>query len=128
MHRVLIADDDPAMRGMLESALSRQGFSVETAASGEELLALLKTAQAEERTPHLVISDVCMPGMSGLDVLHHIRRELPQLPVLLITAFGDALTHRRAQALGAVELIDKPFDLTLLCSRAKHVALESPIT
>jgi DNA-binding NtrC family response regulator len=116
-HRVLLADDDHAMRGMLEAALLRAGFEVESASNGAELLARLEAADRNSRAPQLIVSDICMPGLTGLDVLTRVRQRFPTVPVILITAFGDALTHRRAHALGAVEVIDKPFDLGLLCRR-----------
>jgi DNA-binding response OmpR family regulator len=120
-HRVLIADDDSAMRGMLEAALLRAGFDVETASDGSELLERLDASARDSRAPQLIVSDICMPGLTGLDVLTRVRNQFPTLPVLLITAFGDALTHRRAHALGAVEVIDKPFDLGLLCRRITDI-------
>jgi DNA-binding response OmpR family regulator len=121
MYRVLIAEDDNAMRGMLEAALGRAGFEVETATDGTELLLRLDAAQTGERPPQLVVSDICMPGLSGLDVLSRVRQRFPDLPVILITAFGDPVTHRRARALGAADVIDKPFDLGLLCRRMQDV-------
>ncbi len=120
-HRVLLADDDHAMRGMLESALLRAGFEVESASNGAELLARLDAADRDSRAPELIVSDICMPGLTGLDVLTRVRQRFPTVPVILITAFGDALTHRRARSLGAVEVIDKPFDLGLLCRRITNI-------
>jgi DNA-binding response OmpR family regulator len=120
-HRVLLADDDHAMRGLLESALRRAGFEVETARDGTELLERLGVAEQNRRAPQLIVSDICMPGLTGLDVLTRVRSHFPEVPVILITAFGDALTHRRAHALGAVEVIDKPFDLGLLCRRITSI-------
>ena len=121
MYRVLIAEDDNAMRGMLEAALGRAGFEVETAMNGTDLLVRLDAAQQGKRTPQLIVSDICIPGLSGLDVLSKVRQQFPEMPVILITAFGDALTHRRARALGAADVIDKPFDLGLLCRRMQEV-------
>lgn len=109
------------MRGLLESALRRAGFEVETARDGTELLERLGAAERSHRTPQLIVSDICMPGLTGLDVLTRVRSHFPAVPVILITAFGDALTHRRAHALGAVEVIDKPFDLGLLCRRISSI-------
>lgn len=124
MYRILVADDDPAMRGMLAAALTRAGFIIDVVDSGNALLAQLRSYTSTSAAPNLVISDIQMPGMTGLDVLSHIRREMPDLPVLLITAFGDPVTHRRARALGAVELIDKPFDLAMLVRRANEILKE----
>lgn len=109
------------MRGMLEAALGRAGFEVETATNGTDMLRRLDVAQRGDRAPDIVVSDICMPGLTGLDVLSRIRQRYPELPVILITAFGDALTHRRARALGAVDVIDKPFDLGLLFRRVQDV-------
>lgn len=109
------------MRGMLEAALGRAGFEVETATNGTDLLARLDAAQRVDRAPQLIVSDICMPGLTGLDVLSRVRQRFPDLPVILITAFGDAPTHRRARALGAADVIDKPFDLGLLCHRMQDI-------
>lgn len=121
MYRILIAEDDAAMRTMLDASLTRAGFEVLTAADGRELLALLEEMRAEDRLPNLIISDISMPGMSGLDVLVRLQRMKLELPIILITAFGDARTHRRARALGAVEVIDKPLDLRFLCTRVAEI-------
>ena len=109
------------MRGLLESALLRAGFEVETASNGSDLLERLDAAERNSRAPQIIVSDICMPGLTGLDVLARVRNHFPTMPVILITAFGDALTHRRAHALGAVEVIDKPFDLGLLCRRISAI-------
>ena len=109
--RILVADDDEAMRSLLGASLRREGFEVQECVDGGELLAELEAARTGDPAPQLVVSDLRMPGVSGLDVLHWLRRWLPQVPVILITAFGDQQAHRRAEALGAVMVIDKPFDL-----------------
>lgn len=124
MFRVLVADDDQAMRGMLEAALARAGFEVEIATNGSELLARLDVAQVSDCIPQLIVSDVCMPGLTGLDVLNRVRRRFPGIPVILITAFGDSLTHQRARALGAAEVLDKPFALGVLCRRIQTILAE----
>ena len=71
--------------------------------------------------PGLVVSDLQMPGATGLDVLHWLSRWLRGVPVILITAFGDARTHERAAKLGAAEVMDKPFDLEALRSRVRAI-------
>ena len=108
---VLIADDDEAMRSLLGASLRGQGFEVAECKDGRELMHLLQSEAQGVRTPSLIVSDLRMPGVTGLDVLHWLGRTLPQVPVILITAFGDAQTHRRAKALGAAAILDKPFDL-----------------
>lgn len=110
---------------MLQAALARVGFVVETATNGAELLTCLDIARVTNRIPQLIISDVCMPGLTGLDVLNRVRRLSPGIPIILITAFGDTLTHQRARALGAADVLDKPFALGLLCRRVQMI-LDGP--
>lgn len=106
--RVLVADDDAEMRKMLCAVLRRNGFEVEAAADGHDVRARLESTAAV--TPDIIITDLRMPGWSGFHVLEWTRKSLPQARVILITAFGDEQTHRRAAALGAAAVFDKPFD------------------
>lgn len=108
---VLVADDDEGMRSLLGASLRRRGLAVDEYSDGQELLERLEELGKQRNPPSLVVSDLRMPGVNGLDVVHWIGRWLPEVPVILITAFGDAQTHRRAKALGATAVIDKPFDM-----------------
>ena len=110
---VLLAEDDDAMRAMIASALRRDGYEVIEAANGLQLWELLETyvGDGPVRTPALVISDIRMPGASGLEVLAALRAHNPTTPVVLTTAFGDAETHAEGDRLGAQLVLDKPFDL-----------------
>lgn len=108
---VLIADDDEGMRSLLGASLRNRGLKVDECSDGHELLDRLKDLGKRREPPSLVVSDVRMPGVNGLDVVHWVGRWLPEVPVILITAFGDAQTHRRAKALGAMAVLDKPFDM-----------------
>jgi CheY-like chemotaxis protein len=109
---VLLADDDLELRSLLSSELQRVGYAVTEVASGTDLLDRLASDLIESARPQfdLLVSDVRMPGWSGLEVLRGLRRAGLRLPVVLITAFGDPKSHRTADRLGAV-LLDKPFDL-----------------
>ena len=109
--RVLLAEDDDAMRVMLCTVLARSGFEVTPCENGRAMLRELERAEREGHAPDVIVSDVCMPGASGLDVAHASRRVLPEVPLILITAFGDDHTHERAKALGAMAVLNKPFDL-----------------
>ncbi|MCG8421445.1 MAG: response regulator [Proteobacteria bacterium] len=111
MAMILAADDDVTMRTMLGASLRRAGFDVLLAKNGEDLLAELDATNGAGNAPDLVITDIRMPGTSGLEVLARIRKAVPLLPVILITAFGDRKTHERARALGASAVLDKLFDL-----------------
>lgn len=112
--RVLIAEDDEHLRRLLASTLRRDGFEVIEAWDGAELLgwigSLLLHPQ-DGRQVDLIISDVRMPLVTGLDVLARLRRVDWVTPVILITAFGDETVHAEAKRLGAVAVFDKPFDL-----------------
>lgn len=111
--RIVLAEDDPAMRAMLAGVLRRDGYQVLEASSGAELLDLIasETDEGQVHMPRLVISDIRMPGGSGLDALAELRTHRPHINVVLITAFGDAATHAEAHRLDAQIVLDKPFDL-----------------
>ena len=111
---VVVADDDADARELLASALASDGYAVTEARDGYELLGLL--AASVTRAPgHLrfdaIVTDVMMPGFSGLDVLTAVQRHLEGVPVLVVTAFGDARVCRIAEALGSIAVLSKPFDL-----------------
>lgn len=103
---ILVVDDDPGQRSLLESFLSGQGFAVVTAASGEEALTILGS-----REIGMMISDVRMPGISGLDTLHRVRETHASLPVLLVTAYPQVRDAVGAMRDGAVNYLEKPIDL-----------------
>lgn len=104
--RILIVDDDAAQRSLLDSFLRSQGFETVPVASGEEALEVLR---AREIT--LMISDVRMPGMSGLETLRRARKDHAILPVLLVTAYADIREAVGAMRDGAVNYLPKPIDL-----------------
>jgi DNA-binding NtrC family response regulator len=110
--RVLLAEDDLEMRRLLVCTLQRAHCEVTEASTGLQLSEQLQLAQ-EAHSPSfdLVISDVRMPGCSGLDVLGALRRTDVRTPVILITGFGDAETHAEAHRLGALAVFNKPFDM-----------------
>jgi DNA-binding response OmpR family regulator len=108
--RVLLAEDDRELRRMLAAELRKDGFIVEEAASGFELLEHLGDSAVRNRVIDLIVTDIQLPGVSGLVVVEGLRSARRATPIILITAFGDAKTHARATRLGA-QLLDKPFDL-----------------
>ncbi len=112
--RILIVDDDPGQRSLLDSFLRGQGFDTLLATHGESALDLL------QREPvHLMISDVRMPGISGLETLRRARQEHATLPVLLVTAFADVRDAVGAMRDGAVDYLVKPIDLDELLALAR---------
>jgi len=102
--RVMIVDDEEVLRDVLEVVLRREGFDVVLAASGEEALNLLDGDEVD-----LVILDVMLPGISGIDTLRAIRIANPTLPVVVITAFSSIDGAIEAMKFGAFHYIPKPF-------------------
>ena len=113
--RVLVAEDEAEMRSLIARTLRKEQCDIVEARDGTQLIRLLLThllSPGEGRDPvDLIISDIRMPGANGLDVVSALRRQDTQTPVILITAFGDAETHLEAYRLGAVMLLNKPFDM-----------------
>lgn len=119
--RVLLAEDDKELRELLTLVLENAGYQVCQCSNGEQLLARLR----EPQSFNLVISDIHMPGLNGLEVLARRRGEIQQIPFICMTAFGDAQTHREARQLGAVATLDKPFDLDEMIELVAHVCLRN---
>lgn len=114
---VMVAEDDAAMRRLLTRVLSRERYRVTALADGADLLKTLLDSPVDER-PSLIISDVRMPGISGLDLLAALRAAELHMPVVLISAFCDDQTLARAAKLGAACVLSKPFDMDMLRSLA----------
>ena len=121
--RILVADDDPEMREMLAEELRASGYEVLLAKDGAQLREMLhgKGINRIDPEPDLVVSDIRMPGKSGLEVLEALRTSNWAMPVILITAFGTPETHDEAKRLGANVILDKPFDLDDLVAAVRRV-------
>lgn len=123
--RILIVDDDAGQRSLLNSFLSGQGFETVVAACGEDALEILREQQF-----NLMISDVRMPGLSGLETLRRARQEQAVLPVLLVTAYADIREAVDAMRDGALNYLAKPIDLDELLAtvqQAMGVAQAKPL-
>jgi len=122
--RVLLADDDRELRRMLAAELRKIGFVVTEAATGFELVERLADATVQNEAFDLIVTDVRMPGVTGLLVAEGLRSSNRHgswaTPILVITAFGDPETHAEARRLGVV-LLDKPFDLDEFRACAAHM-------
>jgi DNA-binding response OmpR family regulator len=116
--RIVLAEDDGALRELLASALQYEGYAVVQATTGNELVDQIRRLVAVGEQIDLVVSDVRMPKMSGLTVLKLLRDAELTMPVILITAFGDVWTRREAGDYGAV-LLDKPVLLRTLRSEVE---------
>ncbi|NMC20366.1 MAG: sigma-54-dependent Fis family transcriptional regulator [Thermogutta sp.] len=103
---VLVVDDEPSQRQLFAESVRQLGFAVIEAGSGEEAVEI-----ASRRSPDLVLLDVRLPGISGLEALRRIREGTPDLPVLLITAYADVRDAVAALKSGACDYLTKPVDL-----------------
>ncbi|MBI2940624.1 MAG: sigma-54-dependent Fis family transcriptional regulator, partial [Chloroflexi bacterium] len=108
--QILIADDDAAIRAMLRSFLEGEGFAVAEARTGSEVLSQLTNGNGH-RPPDLVLMDLRMPELSGMDVLQRISDQSLAVPVVLMTAFGTSNIAIKVIQLGAYDYITKPFSL-----------------
>jgi CheY-like chemotaxis protein len=110
---VLVAEDDDEMRRILRESLEEAGYGVIEVANGTDLRRRLIKPSDPGRgcTPEVVVSDIRLPGFTGIQILEQLRRSDWALPVILITAFGDDEIHQEAKRLGAALLLDKPFDI-----------------
>jgi two-component system, NtrC family, nitrogen regulation response regulator GlnG len=120
MSTVWIVDDDDSIRWVLERALVREGFQVRSFGLAKEVLAALELAQ-----PQVLVSDIRMPGQSGIDLLQAVRIKAPTMPVIIMTAFSDLESAVAAFQGGAFEYLPKPFDLTKAVELIRRALLEN---
>lgn len=115
--RILVIEDDPEMRSLVTIELRSDGFEVVATSDCEEFLEIVGTLAGEyglgQDSVSLIVSDVRMPGLDGLDLVAALRCASWRTPVILMTAFGSEEAHQEAARLGAV-MIDKPFPLQRL--------------
>lgn len=112
--RLLLAEDDEALRSLIAETLRKDGYQVVEVKHGLELLEALEPAMFEGRAetrPDLIISDYHMPGCTGMSILAGVHSTGLGVPFIVITAFGDEQTHKNARMLGAVAVLNKPFRL-----------------
>lgn len=107
--RILIVDDEQSVREVLSEYFTEQGYSVESADGGEEALAAVQRS-----TPDLVLLDVRMPGIDGVETLRRLRKIAPDLSVIMVTANEDVGLARETLKLGALDYVAKPFDFVYL--------------
>jgi CheY-like chemotaxis protein len=107
--RVLVVDDEPEVRLVLLEFLSSRGYDVTAASGGAEAVAIVEATK-----PDLVLLDVAMPDMDGLEALRRIVAIAPTLAVIMVTANADIGITSKLLALGAVDYVPKPFDLDYL--------------
>jgi CheY-like chemotaxis protein len=121
--KIVIAEDDEEMALLLVRAFERAGYDVNSCHNGWDLLEILGVFPATDAYKYidLVISDIRLPGISGLNALRICGYVGKFPPVILMTAFGDNWTRVEAEKLGAVELLDKPFDIDELVEKVQRL-------
>ena len=113
--KILIAEDEVVLRESLAELLTEEGYQVIEVENGRQLAeCLVKPRGHSCPRPDLVISDIRMPGHTGLEVLAALRESDWAMPVILVTAFGDKDTHEEARRLGAALVVDKPCSVELM--------------
>ncbi len=129
MKPIWIVDDDQSIRFVLEKALQREGLPCRSFTNPREVLKALDAGEGSEG-PQVLVSDIRMPGGSGLDLLSTVKERLPGLPVIIMTAFSDLDSAVSAFSSGAFEYLPKPFDLpkaTELIRRAVDESLREEV-
>lgn len=120
---ILLAEDDTDMRMLLARALTLEGYRVTECSNGIQLLDRLSGFLEERPAEHVdaVISDICMPGLTGLEILQGLQGSQCLPPTIMITAFGDEATHAEADRAGAAVTLDKPFDVEELVTNVRRI-------
>src|SRR3954471_5928654 len=119
-HRVLVVDDDPTVSDVVRRYLEQDGCQVRLAADGADGLA----AVAAQR-PDLVVLDLMMPGIDGIEVCRRPRKQLPDLPVVMLTALGEEADRVLGLEVGADDYVTKPFSPRELALRVRSVLRRS---
>jgi two-component system nitrogen regulation response regulator NtrX len=112
---ILVVDDEESICQSLEGILSDEGYEVLTAKSGEEALKMI-----EEEQPDLILLDIWLPGIDGIDVLKNVKQEYPQIQVIMMSGHGTIETAVKATKLGAFDFIEKPLSLEKVVLIVNH--------
>lgn len=116
MANVLVVDDQLGVRRLLFETFREEGHRVEMAGNGNEALHILKSYH-----PNIILMDMKMPEMNGIDTLREIRTFDEEVGVIMMTAYGDAQNMEQAQELGVTHYMSKPFDLFELRDRVREI-------
>ena len=120
---ILVVDDEPDVAELFRQRFRREAregtYVMHFSTSGEAALDLL--AEGVEPQLIVILSDINMPGMDGLQLLREVKRRFPDMPVMMVTAYGDDERRRRASELGAIEFVTKPVDFDQLKARLRQL-------
>lgn len=116
MKTILIVDDQPGIRMLLEEVFSKEGFATLTAGTGREALKIFGDIR-----PELVLLDMKIPGMDGIEILKRMKRDCEKVQVVMMTAYGELDLIEEAKTWGAVRHFTKPFDVFELRDTVKNL-------
>ena len=121
---ILLAEDKQEMRELLAMSLRKKGYEVTEFADGISMVERFFSLDSvqKDKVFDLVISDIRMPGLTGMEILEGMYNFQGFPPVILITAFGDEETHKQAYLLGAAAIFDKPFEIDELIAKVQEIA------
>ncbi|MEX2116547.1 MAG: response regulator [Bacteroidota bacterium] len=115
-NRILVVDDEEALRTVLSSELEGEGYQVNTAADGDEAIKIIGTQQF-----HLILLDIKMPNVDGFEVLKFVKQHQPATKVIMLTGFADLKNAIESKKLGAEDFVSKPYDLVDLLTTVERV-------
>jgi DNA-binding NtrC family response regulator len=117
--RILVVDDEDALRTVLSSELSSSGYDVTTATDGDEAIAAV-----DNKKFHLILLDIKMPRVDGFEVLKYVKKSHPSVKVIMLTGFADLKNAIESKKLGAEDFVSKPYDLVDLLTTIERVLSE----
>jgi DNA-binding response OmpR family regulator len=126
--RILLAEDDADMRELLAYSLRTEGYDVVACEDGLRLAEEVGSTMIPDREEHydLIVSDLRLPGVTGMEILAAVNEWAGSPPLVLITAFGDEATHAEAERLGVAAFLDKPFEMDRLLETVRAVLASGP--
>ena len=122
MVRIMIIEDDEEMRSLLKDFFEEEGFETDSVSNGVDALRMLSKDHFD-----LVITDIRMPGLTGLDILPRIRRLKPEIPIIVMTAYGSDDVRRRSLERGATLYLEKPIHLSKLRTVIREMVLRKSL-
>ncbi|HLA69619.1 MAG TPA: response regulator [Bacteroidota bacterium] len=115
-NKILVVDDEEALRTVLSTELEGEGYQVSTAGDGEEAIKILGSQQF-----HLILLDIKMPNVDGFEVLKFVKQKQPSTKVIMLTGFADLKNAIESKKLGAEDFVSKPYDLVDLLTTVERV-------
>lgn len=115
-NKILVVDDEEALRTVLSAELEGEGYQVSTAADGDEAIKIIGSQQF-----HLVLLDIKMPNVDGFEVLRYVKQHQPSTKVIMLTGFADLKNAIESKKLGAEDFVSKPYDLVDLLTTVERV-------